>query len=96
MMTTDTLPKETAVKVRVGDSEFTIGGVAKGSGMIHPNLATLLCFLTTDAAVEKDFLKMALKKAVDVSFNMISVDGDTSPNDMVLLMANGLAGKCPG
>jgi len=95
IMTTDTLAKETAVKVRVGDSEFTIGGVAKGSGMIHPDLATLLCFLTTDAAVEKGFLKKALKKAVDVSFNMISIDGDTSPNDMVLLMANGLAGGVP-
>ena len=95
MMTTDTLAKETAVKVRVGDSEFTIGGVAKGSGMIHPDLATMLCFLTTDAAVEKDFLQKALKKAVDVSFNMISIDGDTSPNDMVLLMANGMAGSAP-
>jgi glutamate N-acetyltransferase/amino-acid N-acetyltransferase len=95
MMTTDTFAKETAVKVRVGDSEFTIGGVAKGSGMIHPDLATLLCFLTTDAAVEKDFLKKALKKAADASFNMISIDGDTSPNDIVLLMANGLAGGEP-
>jgi glutamate N-acetyltransferase/amino-acid N-acetyltransferase len=93
MMTTDTFAKETAVKVRVGDSEFTIGGVAKGSGMIHPDLATLLCFLTTDAAVDKGFLKKALRQAVDVSFNMISIDGDTSPNDMVLLMANGLAGS---
>jgi glutamate N-acetyltransferase/amino-acid N-acetyltransferase len=92
MMTTDTFAKETAVKVRVGNSEFTIGGVAKGSGMIHPDLATLLCFLTTDAAVELDFARAALKKAVDISFNMVSIDGDTSPNDMVLLMANGLAG----
>ena len=95
IMTTDTLVKETAVRVRVGDSEFTIGGIAKGSGMIHPDLATLLCFITTDAAVEKGFLKKALKKAVDVSFNMVSIDGDTSPNDMVLLMANGLAGSVP-
>ena len=95
MMTTDTFAKETAVKVKAGDSEFTIGGVAKGSGMIHPSLATLLCFLTTDAAVEKGFLKKALKKAVDISFNMVSIDGDTSPNDMVLLMANGLAGSAP-
>jgi glutamate N-acetyltransferase/amino-acid N-acetyltransferase len=91
MMTTDTVPKEVAV--RVGDGEFTIGGVAKGSGMIHPQLATLLCFLTTDAAVDIDFLKLALRRAVDVSFNMVSIDGDTSPNDMVLLMANGLAGN---
>jgi len=90
-MTTDTVPKEAAVAVKVGDSEFTIGGTAKGSGMIHPNLATLLCFLTTDAAVDIDFLRLSLRKAVDVSFNMVSIDGDTSPNDMVLIMANGLA-----
>ena len=92
MMTTDTFAKETAVRVRTGSSEFTIGGVAKGAGMIHPDLATLLCFLTTDAAVELEFARTALKKAVDVSFNMISIDGDTSPNDMVLLLANGRAG----
>ncbi|MBA7695566.1 Arginine biosynthesis bifunctional protein ArgJ [subsurface metagenome] len=91
IMTTDTVPKETAVAVRIGDSEFIVGGVAKGSGMVHPDLATLLCFLTTDAAVDIDFLKLALGKAVDVSFNIISIDGDTSPNDMVLVMANGLA-----
>jgi len=91
MMTTDTFAKETAVRVGVGDSEFAIGGVAKGSGMIHPNLATLLCLLTTDAVVTLDFLKLALGKSVNVSFNMISIDGDTSPNDMVLIMANGLA-----
>ncbi len=95
MMTTDTVPKETAVAARIGDSEFTLGGVAKGSGMIHPNLATMFCFLTTDAAVELGFLKSSLRKAVDVSFNMISVDGDTSPSDMVLIMANGLAGNKP-
>jgi len=95
MMTTDTFAKEIAVEVRVGDNKFTIGGAAKGSGMIHPELATLLCFLTTDAAVELDFAKSALEKAVDASFNMISIDGDTSPNDMVLLMANGLAGSVP-
>ncbi len=95
IMTTDTIPKETAVAARIGDSEFTIGGVAKGAGMIHPNLATMFCFLTTDAAVELDFLRSALQRAVDVSFNMISVDGDTSPSDMVLIMANGLAGNEP-
>jgi len=95
MMTTDTLPKETAVAARADESEFTIGGVAKGSGMIHPELATMLCFLTTDAAVDIDFLKLALRKAVDISFNMVSIDGDTSPNDMVLIMANGLAGNEP-
>ena len=90
IMTTDTVPKEAAVSV--GDGSFIIGGTAKGSGMIHPDMATLLCFLTTDATVEIDFLRMALKKAVDVSFNMVSVDGDTSTNDMVLIMANGSAG----
>jgi glutamate N-acetyltransferase/amino-acid N-acetyltransferase len=95
IMTTDSFPKEAAVRVKDGKSEFTIGGAAKGSGMIHPDLATLLCFITTDAAVDRGFLQMALKKAVDASFNMISVDGDTSPNDMVLVMANGLAGDVP-
>jgi len=95
IMTTDTVPKETAVAVKIGDGRFIIGGVAKGAGMIHPALATLLCFLTTDATVDIDFLKLALQKAVDVSFNMISIDGDTSPNDMVLMLANGLAGNKP-
>ena len=95
MMTTDTVPKETAVSVSSGESQFTIGGVTKGSGMIHPNLATMLCFLTTDAAVDIDFLKLALRRAADISFNMVSVDGDTSPNDTVLIMANGLAGNEP-
>ena len=95
MMTTDTVPKEAAVGVRVDDNKFIIGGVAKGAGMIHPNLATLLCFLTTDAAVDIDFLRFALRKAAEVSFNMISIDGDTSPSDMMLIMANGLAGNKP-
>jgi len=95
IMTTDTFAKETAVVARDGGTEFTIGGVAKGSGMIHPDLATMLCFLTTDAAVDLDFLKSALQKAADVSFNMISVDGDTSPSDTVLIMANGMAGNEP-
>ena len=93
MMTTDTVPKEVAA--RVGDSEFIIGGVAKGSGMIHPELATMLCFLTTDVAIDLDFLKLALRKAVDISFNMVSIDGDTSTNDMVLVMANGLTRNKP-
>ncbi len=93
MMTTDTVPKEVAI--RADEGRFTIGGVAKGSGMIHPDLATMLCFLTTDAAVELDFLKVALRRAVDVSFNMLSIDGETSPNDMVLVMANGMAGNEP-
>lgn len=91
MMTTDTFAKEMAVRVKAGDSQFIIGGVAKGSGMIHPDLATLLCFLTTDAALGLDFAREALKKAVDISFNMVSIDGDTSPSDMVLLLASGLA-----
>jgi glutamate N-acetyltransferase/amino-acid N-acetyltransferase len=93
IMTTDTKPKETAVAVRAGDSEFIVGGIAKGSGMIHPNMATMLCFLTTDADVEINFLRLALKRAVDTSFNMVSVDGDTSTNDMVLIMANGSSGN---
>ena len=93
IMTTDTMAKEAAVAVTAGGDEFIIGGVAKGSGMIHPELATLLCLLTTDAAVDIDFLKLALQKAADVSFNMVSIDGDTSPNDVVLVMANGLAGN---
>jgi glutamate N-acetyltransferase/amino-acid N-acetyltransferase len=89
IMTTDTIPKEAAVRV---GGDYVIGGVAKGSGMIHPDMATLLGFLTTDAALDTDFLRRALKEAVDVSFNMVTVDGDTSTNDMVLLMANGQAG----
>ena len=92
IMTTDTVPKATAVSVRAAGGNYTIGGIAKGSGMIHPNMATMFCFLTTDADVEPAFLKIALKKAVDVSFNMISVDGDTSPSDTVLVLANGMSG----
>ena len=95
IMTTDTIPKETAIAVNVGDTKFTIGGITKGSGMIHPNMATMFCFLTTDAAVDLDFLRSALRKAVDISFNMISVDMDTSPSDTVILMANGLAENKP-
>jgi glutamate N-acetyltransferase/amino-acid N-acetyltransferase len=92
IMTTDTGPKMTAVRIKTGGCEFIIGGTAKGAGMIHPNMATMLSFITTDALVNGDFLNQALKKAVDTSFNMISVDGDTSTNDTVLLMANGAAG----
>ena len=95
IMTTDTFPKEIAVTARTGDTEFTIGGMAKGSGMIHPDLATMLCFLTTDATVDLDFLRLALQRAVDISLNMISVDGDTSPSDTVLIMANSMAGNEP-
>jgi glutamate N-acetyltransferase/amino-acid N-acetyltransferase len=89
MMTTDTGPKEVAV---AASGEFTIGGVAKGAGMIHPQMATMLCFLTTDANIEATFLAESLARATDVSLNMVSVDGDTSPNDMLLIMANGKAG----
>jgi glutamate N-acetyltransferase/amino-acid N-acetyltransferase len=92
-MTTDTKPKKIAIKVTSGKNQFIIGGTAKGAGMIHPNMATMLGFITTDAAVDSKFLKSALKKAVDDSFNMVSVDGDTSTNDTVFLLANGKAGN---
>jgi len=95
IMTTDTKPKEMAVQVDSKGTKFTIGGVAKGIGMIHPNLATMLCFITTDSVVSADFLPAALQKAVDCSFNMVSIDGDTSPNDCAFLLANGLAGNDP-
>ncbi len=92
IMTTDTFSKEIAVHVKLGNGEeINIGGIAKGAGMIHPDMATLLCFLTTDAAVAPAFLKKALKNSVDASFNMITVDGDTSTNDSVIILANGLA-----
>ncbi len=91
IMTTDTFPKQIAMSVEANGGEFIIAGVAKGAGMIHPNLATMLCFLTTDAPVDADFLQSALQKAVDASFNMITVDGETSPSDTVLILASGLA-----
>jgi len=93
IMTTDLICKEVAVKVSLGDSVVTIGGMAKGSGMIHPNMATMLAFITTDAAVDRKVLQKAVKAAADKSFNMISVDGDTSTNDMFIVLANG---KNPG
>ena len=93
IMTTDTFSKEIAVRTEFGGKKITIGGIAKGAGMIYPNMATLLAFLTTDAALETDLARTALRKAVDESFNMIAVDGDTSTNDTVLLLANGLAGN---
>ena len=95
IMTTDTRPKELAVQVDLKGTKFTIGGVAKGIGMIHPNMATMLCFIATDTVVSADFLRAALQKAVDCSFNMVSIDGDTSPNDCAFLLANGLAGNEP-
>ncbi len=93
MMTTDTFAKEIALCIEATGARITLGGVAKGAGMIHPNLATMLCFLTTDAMVQPDFLKLALQRAVDTSFNMITIDGDTSPSDTVVILANGLAGN---
>lgn len=93
ILTTDTRPKEIAVKVETEGLSFTIGGMAKGSGMIHPNMATMLAFVTTDVAVEQDHLRQMLVRSVDRSFNMITVDGDTSTNDMVLALANGAASK---
>jgi glutamate N-acetyltransferase/amino-acid N-acetyltransferase len=93
MMTTDTFAKEIALFVETESGRFTIGGVAKGAGMIHPNMATMLCFITTDASVDAGFLQLALNKAIDATFNMITVDGDTSPSDMVVILANGLAGN---
>ncbi|MBM3944459.1 MAG: bifunctional glutamate N-acetyltransferase/amino-acid acetyltransferase ArgJ [SAR202 cluster bacterium] len=92
IMTTDTHPKEIAVSVEVSGKKITIGGAAKGAGMIHPNMATMLCFLTTDANLEREFAQAALKEAVDASFNMIDIDGDTSTNDSVILLANGASG----
>ncbi len=91
IMTTDLKPKVTAVGFELGGKTVTIGGIAKGSGMIHPNMATMLVFLTTDAAITAAMLQKALSQANDDTFNMISVDGDTSTNDMVSIMANGLA-----
>lgn len=95
ILTTDTRTKEAVAAVEVGKKTVTVGGVAKGSGMIHPNMATMLAFVTTDAAVEKECLQSALSGATERTFNRITVDGDTSPNDMVLLMANGAAGNEP-
>ncbi len=95
IMTTDTKPKEVAVQVDTGAAKFYIAGVAKGAGMIHPNLATMLCFIVTDASANGDFLQSSLQEAVDASLNMVSIDGETSPSDCVLLLANGLAGNPP-
>ena len=91
IMTTDTKPKEEAYEIEIGGKSVKIGAMAKGSGMIHPNMATMLGFLTTDAAITTPMLQKALKLAVDDTFNMVSVDGDTSTNDMVSIMANGMA-----
>ena len=93
IMTTDTVKKEVAVCVELGGKTVTIGGMCKGSGMIHPNMCTMLSFVTTDAAISKEMLQKALSADVKDTYNMISVDGDTSTNDTVLLLANGLAGN---
>lgn len=93
IMTTDTCPKEFAVETYIDGKTVTIGGIAKGSGMIHPNMATMLSFITSDCNISAEMIKKATKEAADKSFNMISVDGDTSTNDTLTLMANGLAGN---
>ena len=93
IMTTDLKPKQAAVRARLGGKMVTVGGMAKGSGMIHPNMATMLGYLTTDAAISRPALQTALSQAVDQSFNCITVDGDTSTNDTVLCLANGMAGN---
>lgn len=93
IMTTDTRPKEAAVTFEIGGKTVTIGGMAKGSGMIHPNMCTMLSFITTDAKISGKALRKALRADVEDTYNMISVDGDTSTNDTVLLLANGMAGN---
>jgi glutamate N-acetyltransferase/amino-acid N-acetyltransferase len=93
IMTTDTVKKEIAVSFTLGGKECHIGGIAKGSGMIHPNMATMLVFITTDAAISSAMLQKALSGDIANTFNMVSVDGDTSTNDMVTVLANGLAGN---
>lgn len=93
IMTTDTIAKEAAVKVQIGGKEVKIGGIAKGSGMIHPNMATMLCFVTSDCAIDPAILQKAVKTAADATFNMISVDGDTSTNDTFMVLSNGAAGN---
>jgi len=95
IMTTDTRPKEVAVSLELGAHRVTIGGMCKGAGMIHPNMATMLALLTTDVAIEPHALDVALRRAVDGSFHCVTVDGDTSTNDTVLVLANGAAGSVP-
>ncbi|MBM4133049.1 MAG: bifunctional glutamate N-acetyltransferase/amino-acid acetyltransferase ArgJ [Nitrospira sp.] len=95
ILTTDLKAKEVALRTRIAGHVVTVGGMAKGSGMIHPNMATMLAYLTTDAAIAPPVLQRALRAAAETSFNCISVDGDTSTNDTVLCLANGLAGNAP-
>ena len=93
IMTTDTKAKEVAVEFTLGGKTCRMGGIAKGSGMIHPNMATMLVFITTDAAISREMLQKALSNDITNTFNMLSIDGDTSTNDMVTVLANGLAGN---
>ena len=93
IMTTDTVKKEVALETVIGGKTVHMGGIAKGSGMIHPNMGTMLCFLTTDCAISPEMIKTALLETVNVSFNRISVDGDTSTNDSCMVLANGMAGN---
>lgn len=95
IMTTDTFPKEAGKTMVLDGKEVTIGGMAKGSGMIHPNMATMISVLTTDAAISQELLDKAIKTVADLSYNRISVDGDTSVCDKVLILANGMAGNAP-
>ena len=93
VMTTDTVKKETAVSVNIGGRPVTVGAIAKGSGMIHPSMGTMLCFITTDCAITHEMLQDALHEIVPRTFNRVTVDGDTSTNDMCVVLANGLAGN---
>ena len=99
IMTTDTRTKEVSVEIEIaaegGGAAVRIGGMAKGSGMIHPNMATMLCFLTTDAAISQELLDKSLRRATERSFNRVTVDSDTSTNDMIIIMANGASGAAP-
>lgn len=95
IMTTDTVSKQAAVQVEIGGRTVTVGGMCKGSGMIHPNMCTMLAFVTTDAAISQELLQEALREDVADTFNMVSVDGDTSTNDTLIVLANGCAGNEP-
>jgi glutamate N-acetyltransferase/amino-acid N-acetyltransferase len=93
IITTDTYSKSCATEIELGGRQVRFGAIAKGSGMIQPNMATMLCFITTDAAIDQKLLQKALSEITEVSFNMISIDGDMSTNDMVVMLANGEAGN---
>ena len=93
IMTTDTVSKEAAVQFEIDGKTVTVGGMCKGSGMIHPDMCTMLGFVTTDVAISKELLQEALREDVKDTFNMVSVDGDTSTNDTLLVLANGMAGN---